>query len=74
MHQIFIPQLPAPLSRSDIVEAQKSDQSLQKYFDLTADHNLDRCYFVKDGLLLRRWSPNAGTDETVMKDVASGDA
>lgn len=29
--QVFIPQLPVPLSRFDIAEAQKSDQSLQKY-------------------------------------------
>lgn len=50
------------MSRSDIAEAQKVDQSLQKYFDLTADDNVDRCYFVKDGLLLRRWSPTVGTD------------
>ncbi|KAK0133433.1 hypothetical protein N1851_031064 [Merluccius polli] len=60
--QVFIPQLPVPLSRSDIAEAQRIDQSLKKYFDLTADDDLDRCYVVKDGLLLRRRSPNAGTD------------
>lgn len=60
--QLFIPQLPVPLSRVDIAEAQKSDLSLQKYFEWARDDCLDRGYFVKDGMLLRRWSPSVGND------------
>ncbi|XP_073672376.1 uncharacterized protein [Paramisgurnus dabryanus] len=60
--QVFIPQLPVPFSRSEMSEEQKSDQSLQKYFDLTADNNANCSYLVKDDLLLRRWAPTVGTE------------
>ena len=70
--QVFIPHFPAPLSRKDIVDAQKYDQNLQKYLAFTADDkHLDHGYFVLDGLLLRRWSPTADTEvaDQVMQAV-----
>ncbi|KAK0150990.1 Pro-Pol polyprotein [Merluccius polli] len=50
--KVFVPELPAPLSSSEIIKAQKNDQSLEKYFALAsgsdkADHG---------------WSPHVDTD------------
>ncbi|KAL2095958.1 hypothetical protein ACEWY4_008106 [Coilia grayii] len=61
--QVFIPDLPGPLCREDIIKAQKHDQGLQKYFDLIMDKDdNDYGYFLQDDLLLRRWSPAADAD------------
>lgn len=52
---LFIPELPAPLSYDELVEAQGKDQSLEKYFALAAA-DPGKGYLVQNGLLLRRWS------------------
>ena len=48
-----------------VVEAQKNDTTLEKYFALVVDNQgVEHDYFVQDGLLLRGWLPLAGTDVT----------
>ena len=48
-----------------VVEAQKNDTTLEKYFAMTVDNQgVEHDYFVQDGLLLRRWLSFAGTDVT----------
>lgn len=57
--KLYIPELPASLSRSEMIDAQKDDLGLRKYFDLASDLSMDNNYCVQNGLLLRRWSPFA---------------
>lgn len=61
--KVFVPDLPAPLSPSEVIEAQKNDCTLEKYFALASgDDNVDHGYLIQNGLLLRRWSPRADND------------
>lgn len=61
--KVFVPDLPAPLSLSEVIEAQKNDCTLEKYFALASgDDNIDHGYLIQNGLLLRRWSPRADND------------
>lgn len=61
--KVFVPDLPAPLSPSEVIEAQKNDRNLEKYVALASgDDNVDHGYLIQNGLLLRRWSPRADND------------
>ncbi|KAK0146674.1 Retrovirus-related Pol polyprotein from transposon 412 [Merluccius polli] len=61
--KVFVPELPAPLSSSEIIKAQKNDQSLEKYFALASGRDkADHGYSIQNGLLVCRWSPHVDTD------------
>ena len=63
--KLFIPELPAPLSVGKVIEAQKDETTLKKYFSMVLDNQgVEHDYFVRGGMLLRSWLPFAGTDVT----------
>ncbi|XP_061744139.1 uncharacterized protein LOC133543542 [Nerophis ophidion] len=63
---IFVPELPEPLSCQDLIEAQKNDQSFEKYFAL-ASTDPTMGYFIQNGVLLHTWLP--GVDPEVAGQV-----
>ena len=61
--KVFVPELPTSLSPNEIINAQKNDHSLEKYFALASGSDkADHGYLMQNGLLLRRWSPHVDTD------------
>ncbi|CAL8298609.1 unnamed protein product [Boreogadus saida] len=51
--KVFIPELPAPLSVDKVIEAQKKDTTLERYFAMIVDdQGVEHDCFVQDGLPL----------------------
>ena len=52
---------PVCVSREELAEEQKSDETLKSLFELIDNEIRNKAggYFVKDGVLLRKWSPHA---------------
>lgn len=61
LSKLFIPDLPAPLSVDQVIDAQENDTTLEKYVAMATDNQIvGHGYFVLNGLLLRRCLPQAG--------------
>ncbi|KAK0134480.1 Retrovirus-related Pol polyprotein from transposon 412 [Merluccius polli] len=68
--RLFIPEVPAPLSCAEVIEAQKNDDGLKKYFALALDDcNSDHGYCVQNGLLFRRPCADNDVADGVMQLV-----